>query len=247
MDEFATLLRAYGAAVQDFPTIAIAPPADWVALDRAIQSLNRFDWIIFTSVNGVRYFFERLDAAGLDARALATTRLCAIGPRTAEELTDRHLKVDLVPAEYQAEGIVDAFVTIPIEGKRILLPRAEVARDLVPQQLEARGAEVTVAVAYRTVRPEADITALKKTLEERRIDVVAFTSSSTVRNYVQYFGNAEEARALTARAIVACIGPITAKTAEECGFSVGIVPRANTVPALADAIAEHFTPSSCKV
>jgi uroporphyrinogen III methyltransferase/synthase len=245
--EFSTLLTAHGASVQAFPTIAIVPPADWTGLDAAIRRLDGFDWIIFTSVNGVRYFFERLGAAGLDVRALARARLCAIGLRTADELAAHHLKVDLVPAEYQAEGVIEAFAHVQVKSKRILIPRAEVARDLLPQQLKARGADVTVAVAYRTIRPEADVNALKGLLQEKRVDVVAFTSSSGVQNYVECFADVEEAVALTAHALVACLGPITAQKAEACGLKVSIVPKANTVPALADAIAEHFMPSSCKV
>ena len=245
--EFADLLAAYGAAVLALPTIAIVPPDDWTSLDRAIQELGRFDWIIFTSVNGVRYFLERLDVAGRDARVLAHTRLCAIGPRTAEALAAAHLKVDRVPAQFQAEGLLEAFDQEPLIGTRILIPRAEVARDLLPEELRARGAEVVVATAYRTVRPEGDVAALTEALRQGRVGVVAFTSSSTVKNYMACFASVEEARTLTERAVVACIGPITAQTAEGVGLKVAIVAKANTVPALADAIAEYFAPSSCKV
>ena len=245
--EFADLLAAYGATVLPFPTIAIVPPDDWTSLDRAIQELGRFDWIIFTSVNGVRYFMERLDAAGRDARALAAARLCAIGPRTAEALATAHLKVDRVPAHYQAEGLLEVFGQEDLIGTRILIPRAEVARDLLPDELRARGADVVVAIAYRTVRPEADIAALTEALRQGRVEVVAFTSSSTVKNYLASFASLEEARTLTQKAVIACIGPITAQTAEDAGLKVTILAKANTVPALADAIAEYFAPSSCKV
>jgi uroporphyrinogen III methyltransferase/synthase len=245
--EFSDLLTAYGATVVTFPTIAIVPPTDWHILDQAIDEIASYDWIIFTSVNGVRYFLERLEAAGRDARALAATRLCAIGPRTAAALEAVRLKVDLVPAEYQAEGLLAVFKKEQIKGARILIPRAEVARDLLPDELRAGGADVTVAIAYRTVRPDADMGAFKESLRQGQINVIAFTSSSTVKNYVESFANPGEAIALTEEAVVACIGPITAQTAEACGLKVRILARENTIPALAEAIADYYAPSSCKV
>jgi len=243
--EFADLLAGYGATIETFPTIAIMPPSDWTSLDKAIAGLSRYDWIIFTSANGPRFFLERLKCAGLDARAFATARLCAIGPGTAEALAKAGLMVDLIPETYQAEGVVDIFQKIDVRGKRILIPRAEVARDLLPDELRVREADVTVAVAYRTVRPEGDIEALKAKFRRGDVQVVTFTSSSTVKHYVEFFASREEAAMLTAKAVVACIGPITAQTAEAAGLKVSIRGKSNTVPALADAIAEHFLQSSC--
>jgi len=153
--------------------------------------------------------------------------------------------VDLIPETYQAEGVVDIFQKIDVRGKRILIPRAEVARDLLPDELRVREADVTVAVAYRTVRPEGDIEALKAKLRRGDVQVVTFTSSSTVKHYVEFFASREEAAMLTAKAVVACIGPIAAQTAEAAGLKVSIRGKSNTVPALADAIAEHFLQSSC--
>lgn len=245
--EFADLLAGLGAQVIPFPTIAIVPPADWGPLDRAIGRLSEYDWIVFTSVNGVRFFMERMRTLGRDARALGGSRLCAIGPRTAEALGVAGLTADLIPAEYQAEGVLQALEKEQVKGARILIPRAEVARDLLPKELRARGADVTVAVAYRTVRPEADAAALKEKLRLGEVGVVAFTSSSTVRNYVELFADREEACALTRQAVVACLGPITADTAEALGLRVQIRAKANTVPALAEAIAGHFAPSSCEI
>ncbi len=245
--EFADLLAGYGARVLTMPTIAIVDPADWGPLDRAIGDLARYDWVIFTSVNGVRFFFDRLRTLGRDARALGRARVCAIGPRTAEELAERGFKADLVPEEYQAEGVLEAMKKEDLKGVRILIPRAEVARDILPEELRARGADVTVAVAYRTVRPEADGEALKERLRRREIGVVTLTSSSSVRNYVALFADRAEASTLTANAVVACIGPITAETAESYGLKVGIRAKENTVPALAEAIVGHFEHSSCDV
>lgn len=245
--ELTELLAAYGAQVLAFPTIAIVPPRDWATLDKAITDLSGYDWAIFTSVNGVRFFLERLRALGWDARAFGRARLCAIGPRTAEALATGGLTADLVPEEYQAEGVIEALIKEDMKGKRVLIPRAEVARNLLPDDLRKRGAEVTVAVAYRTVRPEADVRSLQEKLTGREIGVVAFTSSSTVRNYVELFADRETALALTRHAVVACIGPITADTAESYGLKVGIRAKENTIPSLAEAIVGYFTHSSCDV
>lgn len=243
--EFADLLTAYGAHVIAFPTIAVVPPVDWSALDRAIADLAGYDWLIFTSVNGVRFFFERLRTLGRDVRALGRARLCAIGPRTAEALAEVGFTVDVVPVEYQAEGLIEAFKKERLRGARMLIPRAEVARDLLPHELKARGADVTVAVAYRTIRPDANAESIKEQLRRGEVGVVTFTSSSSVRNYIELFADQNEARALTANAAVACIGPITAETAESYGLKVVIRARANTIPALAEAIVGHFAHSSC--
>jgi uroporphyrinogen III methyltransferase / synthase len=243
--ELSDLLAAYGAGLLEVPTIAIVPPRDWASLDRAIARLAEYQWVIFTSVNGVYFFLKRLEELGLDIRALAGARLAAIGPRTAEALAAARLKVDLLPSEYQAEGLLAAFEQKDIDKARMLIARAEVARDVLPEQLRARGADVTVAVAYRTDRPDVDAAAVKESLRRGEIGAVAFTSSSTVRNYVELFANPEEARRLTAGAVVACIGPITAKTAEDYGLKVAVQGKTNTVPALAEAIAEHFAQSSC--
>jgi len=245
--EFADLLTAFGAHVIAFPTIAIVPPADWEPLDRALADLAGYDWIIFTSVNGVRFFFERLRALGRDARAVGHARFCAIGPRTAEALAGRGFRADLVPAEYQAEGVLEALKKENLKGARVLIPRAEVARDLLPDELRGRGAKVTVAVAYRTIRPDTDTESIKAQLQKGAIGVVTFTSSSSVRNYVELFADQKDARALTANAVVACIGPITAETAESFGFTVRVRAKENTIPALADAIVEFVAHTSCDV
>jgi uroporphyrinogen III methyltransferase/synthase len=174
-------------------------------------------------------------------------RFCAIGPRTAEALAGRGFRADLVPAEYQAEGVLEAFKKENLKGVRVLIPRAEVARDLLPDELRGRGAKVTVAVAYRTIRPDMDAASIKAQLQKGAIGVVTFTSSSSVRNYVELFADQHDARRLTGNAVVACIGPITAETAESFGFTVRIRAKENTIPALADAIVEYVAHTSCDV
>lgn len=239
--EFARLLEAYGAESIVAPTITMVPPPSWEALDQAIAKLSSYSWLIFTSVNGITPFMDRLKKARKDARALAHLRIGAIGPRTAEELAGYGLSADLIPSEFQAEGMVDAMGRHDLQGTKILIPRAEVARELLPEQLRMKGASVDVVAVYRTVLPEGVLTRLKEQLEEGVIDVVTFTSSSTVSNFVALVGGTQEARRLGAKTIIACIGPVTGRTAEEHGLSVTIMPAENTVPALAQAIVRFYS------
>lgn len=239
--EFSQLLAAYGAEPVEVPTIQIVPPASWQALDDAISRLGTYQWLIFTSVNGVGPFMDRLHAAGKDARALANLRICAIGPRTAQELKTYGLTADLVPTEFQAEGVIASLAQVGIRGNRVLIPRAEVAREILPEQLRELGAAVDVIPVYRTIVPTVDVASLTQQLHEGRVAALTFTSSSTVRNFVELFGGQEAVTRLVAQVAIACIGPITARTAEEHGLTVTIMPAENTVPALAEAIVKHFS------
>jgi uroporphyrinogen III methyltransferase/synthase len=238
--EFARLLRAYGAEPISAPTIKMIPPSDWDALDQAIAALSSYSWLIFTSVNGIAPFMERLKTARRDVRALAHLQIGAIGPRTAEELRRYGLTADLIPSEYQAEGMVAAMSRHELRGTKVLIPRAEVAREMLPEQLRAQGATVDVIAVYRTVPPEAGLSRLKEQIQAGAIDVITFTSSSTVTNFVDLIGGAQEARRLGAKTTIACIGPITARTAEEYGLPVTIMPGENTIPALAQAIVRFY-------
>ncbi len=150
--------------------------------------LSTYQWLIFTSVNGVRPFMDRLHAAGKDARALANLRLCAIGPRTAQELGIYGLTPDVVPAEFQAEGVIAALAHVGIRGSHVLIPRAEVAREILPEQLRELGATVDVIPVYRTIVPTVDVASLTQQLHDGQVAAVTFTSSSTVRNFVELFG-----------------------------------------------------------
>lgn len=234
-------LAEYGAESVECPTIRIVAPESWEPLDRAIAALSRVQWLIFTSANGVGPFMNRLRRAGRDARGLAGVTLCCIGPRTAEELTRYGLTADLVPAEYQAEGLLAALNAAGIKaGQRVLIPRAAVARELLPEELRAMGVEVEVVPAYRTVRPTADSERVKTLLRTHALDVLTFTSSSTARQFCDMFDSREEARKLTAGVAVACIGPVTANTATEEGLAVTITAGKNTIPALVEAIVAHY-------
>ena len=239
--EFARLLSAYGAEPMSAPTIKMIPPLNWAALDEALTKLSSYSWLIFTSVNGIAPFMERLKKSRRDVRALAHLRIAAIGPRTAGELTRYGLTADLVPSEFQAEGMAAAMSQHELSGVKILIPRAEVAREMLPEQLRLQGAIVDVIPVYRTIVPDADLGRLKEQVQAGTIDVITFTSSSTVSNFVEMIGGAEEARRVATKTTVACIGPITARTAEQYGLPVTIMPGENTVPALAQAIVRFYS------
>lgn len=235
---FAARLEAAGAEVVEFPTIQIEPPESWEPLDAAIARLREYGWVIFTSANGVRFFWDRLQAAGRDMRDLSGIAVCAIGPATAAALLDRGVRADLVPAEFKAEALVEAVGRERIRGARVLLARAAEARQVIPEELTRRGALVDVAPAYRTLRSTANTDHLRALLREGKIDVVTFTSSSTVRHFLDLVG--EEAAGLLRDVVVASIGPITAETAGRHGVVSRIVPERYTIPALTDALIRHF-------
>ncbi len=241
--ELSDLLSNLGADPVECPTIQIQPPDSWAELDQAITDLKNFQWLVFTSVNAIRPFMERLAHQGLDSRALAGLRLCCIGPRTARELARYGLQCDLLPKHYQAEGVIDAMKAAGVAGQHVLLPRASVAREILPQQLEALGATVLVVTAYRTVSPAADRHRVKDLLRQGWLSAITFTSSSTVRNFCELFDSAEELKTLAESAVIACIGPITADTAREAGLSVAIMARENTIPALVESITQYFCPT----
>jgi uroporphyrinogen III methyltransferase/synthase len=213
----------------ELPTIEIQPAADFGPLDRAIATLESYDWLVFTSANGVRYFLERLDAGAKDLRAVRG-RICAIGPATRDALERFHLKVDLTAAEYVAEGLLRALKPFEMAGKRVLIARAAVARDVLPNELCARGADVEVVEAYRTVAPDGLADRLRGILA-RRPDWITFSSSSTVQNLVDAVG----ADALS-KVQAASIGPVTSATLRKHGIAVGVEAATYTAPGLVDAI-----------
>lgn len=228
---FARALRHLGAEPVECPLIAIVPPEDWAPLDDAIQRLGAYDGVLFTSANGVASFFQRLDAAKLDARALAGARLATIGPATAEALAEHGLRADLVPEQYVAEAMAAALGDVA--GERLLLPRADIARPALARLLTEAGATVDEVTAYRTVQPDGLAADLRDALPQ--VDVVTFTSSSTVRHFVRALGEDEARAALSART-VACIGPITAGTAREFGVSPALVAEEHTIDGLIDTL-----------
>jgi uroporphyrinogen III methyltransferase/synthase len=228
-------LEALGAEILFVPVIEIADPAESSSLDQAVQNLASYDWLIFTSVNGVRHFVEALDRSDRDLRDL-TAKLCAIGPATGAAVEALHLRVDVMPEEYVAESLLEALAGENLRGKRILLPRAAVARDLVPVTLRERGAVVDVVEAYRTIIPAGAAARAKEALAHKP-DWITFTSSSTVTNLLAVAG-----KEALAGIKVASIGPVTSATAREAGLTVNIEAEPHTIEGLVAAIAR--TPAS---
>lgn len=229
-------LEALGAETIPFPTIRIEPMEQPELLDAAIERLVRgeYDHVIFTSVNGVAVFWERLEALGYDVFVFHSVQVAAIGPATGEALRERGVEPDFIPEEYVAEAV--AVGLGHVWGQRILLPRAAIARPTLREQLAARGAQVDEVPTYRTLPAQLD----KATLQAlEAADIFTFTSSSTVRNFVRLVGGPERARQLTAEALVACIGPITAQTARELGLQPLVVAERYTMEGLAAALAAH--------
>jgi uroporphyrinogen III methyltransferase / synthase len=236
-------LEQLGATVIEAPTVRIVPPEDFAPLDDACATVGQFDWVVFTSVNGVDYFFQRLHASPLDIRSLAGVKLCAIGPGTAERLARHGLKVDLMPVEYRAEAVVETLrATGDLDGQSFLLPRADIARELLAEELRKSGGLVTEVTAYRSVAVEPDRDNepdIYRMLLDRKVDAMTFTSASTVRNFVRLYGSEPVADLLQPVAI-ASIGPVTAEAALQCGIKTTIMPTEYTIPALVKAIVEHF-------
>lgn len=241
--EFVALLEALGAQPIEAPMISIAPPDTWDALDEACRQIGNFDWVVFSSGHGVDHFITRLLASPLDFRALKGVKLCAVGPSTAERLTKVGLKVDLVPSESKAEAVVQAMVDSgEMRGQRVLLPRADIGREVIAEGLRKRGAEVTEVVAYKTVAVDAERDGgpdVYRMLLERAIDVVTFTSPSAVRNFVELLG-AEPAADLLRPIVVASIGPVTAEAATQFDIHSTIVPGQYTIKAMVDAIVKYY-------
>lgn len=236
---FRKALEERGARCVEFPTIAVTPPASWEPLDAALASIGRYDWLIFTSVNGVRFFMDRLWAAGRDVRALAGMRLAAIGPKTAESLERFGLRLDVVPQEYRAESLLEALGEETVRGCRFLLPRAAQARDVLPQTLRRWGAEVDVVPAYETIPAAEGAEKVAAMLEQGEIHVVTFTASSTVRFFVQALSHRDVPRLLQ-KTLVACIGPITADTARSLGIHPAVIAEEYTIPGLVRALCESL-------
>lgn len=229
-------LIAEGAIPVEVPVIQIKPPDSWAPLDAAIAA-GRYDWVVFTSANGVHLFLERLAVNGLDANWFAGARVAAIGPETARVLRGGGVATHLVPDDYVAEALIASIADAgPLAGRRILLPRADIAREALAVGLTQAGAIVETVVAYRTVPAEAPPDLLKR-LESGEIDAVTLTSSSTVRALAGMLGSST---GLLRRLTVACIGPITAATATELGLNPSIVARTYTVNGLVAALRSFY-------
>ena len=236
---FAEQLEAWGAEIIPFPTIETMPSSSTAALDDAIHRASTFDWVVFTSANGVRVFFDRIQALGADVRDWHGAQFAAIGPQTAAALQAYCIRVETIPEEFRAEGVVHALAAAGVRGKRVLLPRAATAREILPVQLRELGAVVEEIATYTTVLPHAATAELRQMLERGEADLITFTSSSTVHNFVAALDGHLDA--VLAHALIGCIGPITAETARSYGMRVSIQPPSYTIPAFVDAIVRHYT------
>lgn len=234
------LLENLGANVIEKPAISIAAPADqYRAVDEAIAHIADYQWLIFTSTNGVERFFERLDRSGKDVRALGYAKIAAIGQTTADKLFSYGIRADVVPREFRAEGIIEALKGKLPPHAKILLPRAAEAREILPEKLREQGASVDVVPVYQTEAAEVsaeDADALRQALSAGKIDFVTFTSSSTVRNLMKILGGAESLKHVQ----TACIGPVTAATAREVGLDPSIVAETYTIDGLVEALLKHL-------
>jgi uroporphyrinogen III methyltransferase/synthase len=237
---FRESLERAGARVLEVPAIEIRPRMS-PQLDQAILQLESYDWLFFTSANAAAIFADQVAhlRPEFSPERLERPRLCAIGPATSEKIRAYRYRVDLVPRVFQAEGVVDEFVELQqgrLEGVRILLPRAAQAREILPEELKRHGAIVDLIPVYDTVLPEGTAHSMQELLQQVKIDMISFTSSSTVRNFVQAAGTEVD----LSRFQYAAIGPITAATAKEYGLAITVLPTRWTVPDLAQAIIEYF-------
>jgi uroporphyrinogen III methyltransferase/synthase len=251
-------LEELGAEIIEFPVIEIVPPADWKELDTAIKGIESYDWLVFTSINGVKFFFRRLLENNRDIRDLKGVKICAVGSKTAAGIEDYGIKVDLVPEEFNAEGLVEVFIkeagkvgkkeagrrkkygrpstSSPLKGIKVLLPRAEKAREVFPGMVRELGGEIDVVTSYRAIKPEVHGKRMKRFLKEGKISVATFTSAATFNNFVSIIE--EDVRRLLDGVAIAAIGPVTAKAIEGAGLKVDIMPERATLDEMVRAIVE---------
>ena len=226
------ILEEEGAHVIEFPTIEIVEPEDYSELDRAIQMIKNYNWIIFTSVNGVKYFMKRLKYHGKDVRILNGINICAIGPKTSEIFENFGITPDLIPEKYQAEYIIEGLKKIGISGKRFLLPRAKVARDILPERIKKLGGIIDVVTVYETKMPDTNRDEVINYLKEKKIDYITFTSSSTVKNFMEMIGD----KNLLKNVKIVSIGPITSETIRGFNLKVDIEAKDFTIEGIKEAI-----------
>jgi len=237
--DIVNLLTQAGANCIECPTIKVAPPLEWEEIDKAIDNISTYDWLVFTSVNGVLYFFERLYLKNKDVRILGHIKTACIGPQTANQLRTYGITTDVLPKTYQAESVVDSFKNIEITGKKILLPRAEQARPILPVELKKMGAVVDEITVYRTLPVFENKEDLLENLENNSIDIITFTSSSTVTNFIKMLPE-DKFSDLMKNVTCASIGPITADTAKKHNIDIQIIADEFTINGLYNAILNYY-------
>jgi uroporphyrinogen III methyltransferase/synthase len=237
--EFSALLRERGAAVVEIPAIAIVPPESWEGVDRALERVSGYDWLVLTSANAVTWFFGRVRERLGDLRPLAGLKICAVGPKTRALVERAGLAVAFVPKTYRAEALIEEAGEEAWRGARVLLPRAAEGRDVIPRMLDGLAAELDLVAVYRTVPSPEGRELARRTLRGGGADAVTFTSGSTVASFAALF-EPGELPALLDRVAVACIGPVTADAARAAGLPVDVLAEAATLPALVEALERHF-------
>lgn len=239
--ELVMLLEENGANCLEGSTIALVEPDSWTATDTALANIESYNWLLFTSINAIKFFFKRLHTQGMDARDLNGIQIGVVGTATAEALLTYGIKADLLPEEFTGEGLAEALLLKGVKGHKILIPRALKAREILPEKLQEGGALVTVAPVYQNVRPD-DYELVRNALIEKQIDMVTFTSSSTVRNFLEMLAikDDEEFEQLLGDVKIAVIGPITAKTALNSKLEIDVQPETYTIAALVDAIVGFY-------
>ncbi|MBP1938307.1 uroporphyrinogen-III C-methyltransferase [Paenibacillus sediminis] len=239
--ELVNRIEELGGEPYEFPVIETVAPKDEITLSQIKQSLSnmeQYDWVFFTSVNGVEFFFQHLEELGGDIRSLHKARIAAVGPATAEALRKKGIVSEKLPERFQAEGLVEAFGSEFIPGQKVLLPRGDLARSWLPEKLRGLGLNVTEVTIYETVMTGEDDIELLKWIEEKAIDAVTFTSSSTVTNFMAILRRMgiEDPVAALEGIDIACIGPLTAKTASEAGLNVTMLAKEASIDSLLDTL-----------
>jgi uroporphyrinogen III methyltransferase/synthase len=239
-------LEELGAELIEFQTIEIVPPKNFSELDSAIDKIKIYNWLIFTSRNGVKYFLKRFFERDRDIRDLKGIKICAVGSKTSEEIKRYGMKVDLIPEEFSSEGLIKLFSEQRakskergLKGMKFLLPKAEKTREIFPEKVRELGGHIDLPVAYRTVKPEKHGKRLRRFLKEGRISIATFTSAATFNNFIEIMG--EKADKLLKGVAIAVIGPVTAKAIVKAGLKVDIMPKEATIEALVKEISKWAT------
>lgn len=236
--ELSEMIQDLGGEAVEFPVIKIVPSTQHEEYGKVIKELESFDWVIFTSVNGVSSFFAKLKEQKVDIRRMSKARIAAIGPKTAELLEEKGLNVEVLPMEFMAEGLLDSLDEHLQPGQKALLPRADIARKILPEKLKEKGLEVVEIDAYETVIDAENKVEIVELLKEKRINVITFTSSSTVKNFIESL-EGEDVKELLEGVTLASIGPITTETATKLGLDINITAEEYTISGLVDAIVNH--------
>ena len=237
--KFAALIEAQGGEAVCIPTIEIVPPVSWAPLDLAMRDLDEFDILILTSTNGVEAFFERLFENNQYIGVLTMLQVVAVGPKTAEALRENRIRPNLVPEDHRAEGVVAELLKQGVAGKRILYPRAELARPYIIEQLTAAGAEVVAPIAYRTLMPEENATQIRAELADGKLDAICLSSPSTFNNLLEMLG--ADARELLAGTRLFSIGPQTSEAIRTQGYQVDLEPERWTLDSLVQAMVGYYS------